>query len=132
MWQDSGRYEWPLIGEPVSTAIIPFVQTQIQEGPGQVVTVGATRDAQALVINPYDRWYDPHRFTTAGNGGIVIDTRLDPEQANGEIAALRHQVEELKAENCDLLIGHAELTRRLNELRARVAELEQGGDGRTL
>ena len=119
MWQDSGRYEWPLTGVPGEPA----------QG-----TALKTYDTQALVTNPYDRWYDPHRFTTAGSGFIevVVDNRLSPERADKEIAALRHQVAELKAENCDLLIGHAELTRRLNGLQARVAELEQGKDGRTL
>ncbi len=125
MWQDSGRYEWPLTGAPLSTASVPFVQTQTGQAPDMVVSIAADRD-MALIMNPYDNWYTPQ---PAGPGvssaGIVLTARPDLESAEQEIAAL-------KAENCDLLIAHAELTRRLNELRARVAELERARDGRTL
>ncbi len=114
MWQDSGRYEWPLLDVPGELTTAPATQTALQ-----------AYVSGALVIPWYER-------APAGPGVSSGDIKLHaPEQANAEIAALRHQVETLVAENCDLLIGHAELTRRLNELRARVAELEQGGDGRT-
>lgn len=67
MWQDSGRYEWPLLPVP--------------PGPGM------------------------------SSADIVLDARPYPERADAENAALKRQVE---------------------ALRARVAELEQGRDGRTL
>ena len=115
MWQDSGRYEWPLTGVPGEQTTAPATKTALQP-----------IERHSLITPWYER-------APAGPGASSGDIKLyASEQANGEIAALHHQVEELKAENCDLLIGHAELTRRLNELRARVAELEQGGDGRTL
>ena len=67
MWQDSGRYEWPL--------------SPLPGGPGM------------------------------SSADIVLDARTYPERADEEIAALKRQVEALQA---------------------RVAELEQGKDGRTL
>ena len=118
MWQDSGRYEWPLLDVPGELTTAPATQTALQPYV-----------SGALVIPWYER-------LPAGPGVSSADIKLDarpyPERANAEIVALRHQVDELKMENCDLLIEHAELTRRLNELRARVVKLEQGGDARTL
>lgn len=111
MWQDSGRYEWPLLQAPGEQTTAPATQTVLQ--PYQ---------CQSLVLNWYDRLPDGPGVSSAD---IVLTAHPDLVRADQEIAAL-------KAENCDLLIAHAELTRRLNELRARVAELEQARDGRTL
>lgn len=41
-----------------------------------------------------------------------------------EAVDLRQQLETVKQENCDLLIGHAELTRRLAEAQARCNRME--------
>lgn len=107
MWQDSGRYEWPLLQVPGEQTTAPATQTVLP-----------AYDSQSLVVPG----------PSASAAGIVLDTRLCPEQAQQEIADLRRQVEVLKTENCDLLLGHAELTRRLNELRAQVAQLEQAAE----
>lgn len=48
MWQDSGRYEWPLTGPyPLTTASAPLVQVIPVPTPDQVVTTAA----------PTDRWH---------------------------------------------------------------------------
>lgn len=45
MWQDSGRYEWPLTGPyPLSTASAPLVQVVPVQTPDQVVTIAAPTD----------------------------------------------------------------------------------------
>lgn len=71
MWQDSGRYEWPLTGAPGSTA-----------------AVSLTQEAET-----------------------TMDPRPYPDRVTEQMLALRCQVVALQA---------------------RVAELEQGKDGRTL
>lgn len=88
MWQDSGRYEWPLLQAPGEQTTAPATQTVLP-----------AYDSQSLVVP----WYQQ---APAGPGvssaGIVLDTRPDPEKAQQEIADLRRQVEELQARVVEL------------------------------
>ena len=67
MWQDSGRYEWPLLQAPGEQTTAPATQTVLP-----------AYDSQSLVLNPY------------------------PTPAAAEIAALRAEVETLRARVVEL------------------------------
>ena len=58
---------------------------------------------------PIEAEPDDLAFDVWRHGWIVANY----ERTQDEAADLRQQLETVKQENCDLLIGHAELTRRL-------------------